>query len=205
MAKAKKNLGLIWIDAHPDCNTPETSPSGNIHGMPLAISHGFGHEELVKCLGFSPKLKPENVCIIGTKDMDPGEIEFIERLGIANFTIREISSRGISAVMDNVLEIVTGGTDGVYLSFDADVMDQAIAPGTGIITRGGLNYREVAYIMQYIGEHIDLCGMDIIEVNPLLDEKNITAELCVELALACMGVKYTDYEKKYLKENVECE
>ena len=201
IAKSNNNMGLIWLDAHPDCNTPETSPSSNIHGMPLAISLGYGPGPLVNCFGFSPKLRPENICIIGTKDIDKGEQEFINSQGIRNFTTFDIENMGIATVMKEVHEIM-GKTEGVYLSFDADVMDQKIAPGTGIMTKGGLNYREISYIMRFIGENIDLIGMDIIEVNPLLDKKNKTAELCVELTMACLGIKYTDYEKMYLKENV---
>jgi arginase len=200
-AKARGRIGLIWIDAHPDANTPETSPSGNVHGMPLAISLGHGMPELVNCLGFAPKVRPEDVCIVGAKDIDPEERKFLTRLGIRMFTTFDIENRGLARVMQEAVDVVSRGTNGVYVSFDADVMDKRVAPGTGITTRGGLTYREISFIMRSIGAGVDLIGFDVIEVNPLLDKANATAELCVELAMAMLGVKYTDYEKKYLAEN----
>jgi len=201
IAKASKRLGLLWIDAHPDANTPETSPSGNIHGMTVAISLGYGYDQLVNCFDFFPKLRPEDVCIVGAKDIDQEEKHFLEKNGVSFFSTFDIENIGISGVMKQAAEIVTKNTDAVYVSFDVDVMDMQLAPGTGIMTKGGLSYREICYIMEYIGNNIELSALDVIEVNPLLDVKNKTAELCVELVMSLLGVRYSDYEKKYLREN----
>ena len=202
-AKAVGRLGLLWIDAHPDANTPASSPSGNVHGMPLAIALGRGDPHLTECMGFSSKVRPENVCIVGAKDIDPGERTFLNDMGVACFTTFDIQDMGLAEVMRRAAKIVGQDTDGVYVSFDADVMDARLAPGTGITTRGGLTYREISYVMRAVAEHVGpkLAGLDIIEVNPLCDKQNRTAELCVELALAALGVKYTDYEQDYLAAN----
>jgi arginase len=147
-----ERLGVLWIDAHPDANTPATSPSGNIHGMPLAVSLGHGIPELVNCAGFAPKVRPEDVCIVGARDIDPGEAAFLRRLGIRHFTTYDIQNMGLHPVMDQALETVSRRTDAVYVSFDTDVIEGGVAPGTGIVTRGGLSYREISFLMQYIGQ-----------------------------------------------------
>jgi arginase len=201
VAKARGRLGLIWIDAHADSNTPETSPSGNIHGMPLAVSLGHGYPELVSCLGFSPKVRPEDVAIVGAKDVDPGELAFLKSQGVALYSTFDLDRLGLARVLDEAVSRVTAATDAVYVSFDADVMDARIAPGTGITTRGGLSYREIACLCATLGERVELAGLDVIEVNPLMDKRNQTAELCVELAMSLLGVKWTDYERKYLRAN----
>ncbi|WP_029898384.1 arginase [Desulfohalovibrio reitneri] len=201
LAKAKGRLGVIWIDAHADANTPETSPSGNVHGMPLAVSLGHGYPGLRDCLGFSPKLLPQDVVILGAKDVDPGELEFLRREGVKLYTTFDIENLGMARVVAEAIETVSRDTDAVYVSFDADVMDPKVAPGTGIMTKGGLTYREISYIMRAIGRDVELAGFDVIEVNPLMDKRNQTAELCVELAMGLLGVKYTDYEKTYLRQN----
>lgn len=200
-ASACERLGVLWIDAHPDANTPETSPSGNIHGMPLALSLGRGIPELVNCAGFAPKVRPEDVCIVGARDIDPGEAAFLRRQGVRHFTTYDIQNMGLHPVMDQALETVSRRTDAVYVSFDTDVIEGAVAPGTGIATRGGLSYREISYVMQYIGQNLEFAAMDVIEVNPLLDTRNQTAELAVELLMAALGSRYTDYEKTYLAKN----
>lgn len=200
-AKAAGRMGLLWIDAHPDANTPETSPSGNIHGMPLAVALGHGPRELVHCHGFAPKVLPQDVCIVGARDIDPGETLFLRRHGIRTFTTFDIANQGLHAVMEQAVDIVSRHTDAVYVSFDTDVIEGRTAPGTGIVTRGGLSYREISFIMHYVGKHLDVAAMDVIEVNPLLDTRNRTAELVVELLMAALGVKYTDYEKHYLVRN----
>lgn len=201
VAKARGRIGLVWIDAHADSNTPETSPSGNIHGMPLAVSLGHGHPELVSCLGFSPKVRPDDVAIVGAKDVDPGEQEFLRGLGVALYSTFDLDRLGLARVIDEAVERVTAHTDGVYVSFDADVMDASVAPGTGIATKGGLSYREIACLCATLGERVELVGLDVIEVNPLMDKRNRTAELCVELAMALLGARWTDYERKYLRAN----
>ena len=136
-AKNCKRLGMIWADCHPDANTPETSPTGNVHGMTVAISLGHGYPELVNCCGFSPKVRPEDVCIIGAKNIDPGEREFLTRLGVKMYTLADVERLGIVSVVDRALQIVTSNTDAVHVSFDIDVLDPLIAPGTGITSRGG--------------------------------------------------------------------
>mgnify|MGYP001575690336 CR=1 FL=1 len=201
VAKAHDSLGVLWIDAHPDSNTPETSPSGNIHGMPLAISLGHGYPDLVNCFGFAPKVKPENVCIVGAKDIDPGERAFLKKHGVSMFTTFDIQNMGMARVMEQAAEIVGSGTNGVYVSFDTDAIDKDVAPGTGIVTKGGLSYREITFVAQFIGANIKLAGLDLIEVNPLCDVRNITAELSVELAMSMLGASYSDYEKIYLAAN----
>jgi arginase len=201
LAKAYGRLGVIWIDAHPDSNTPETSPSGNVHGMPLATALGHGYPKLTNCLGFSPKVRYEDVCIVGAKDIDPEELAFLRKHDVCMFTTFDIQDMGIGPVIRQAVERVSRNTDAVYVSFDADAMDMKLAPGTGIMTRGGLDYREISYIMQYIGRNVQLAGVDMIEVNPLMDKRNATAELCVELMMSLLGVKYSDYEKNYLPDN----
>lgn len=193
--------GLLWIDAHPDANTPETTPSGNVHGMSVAISIGYGYKNLVNCAGFSPKLKPEDICIIGAKDIDLGERILLEKEGIRYFTIFDVERIGIANVMEEAAEIVTKNTESVHVSFDVDVLEMQIAPGSGIMAKGGLNYREITYIMEYIGQYIVMKSLDVIEVNPLLDVRNRTAELCVELVALALGSRYSEYEKVYLEEN----
>ena len=198
-AKACERLGLLWLDCHPDANTPETSPTGNVHGMTVAISLGFGHPKLVNCGGFSPKVSPEDVCIIGAKDIDPGEKEFLKRTGVRCYSTYDITRRGIVEVLDEAIESTLERCDAVHLSFDVDVLDPVIAPGTGILSRGGLSYREISYVMRTIGDRDVIRSCDIIEINPLLDTQNETAELAVELMLAALGGEYGEYERHYLK------
>ena len=197
-SKASQRLGLIWLDCHPDANTPETSPSGNVHGMTVAISLGYGPPELVQCSGSSPKVLPEDVCIIGAKDIDPGERKLLDDLGVRMYTLFDIQRLGIVQVMEEAIGIVTKKTDRVYVSFDLDVLDPLIAPGTGILSRGGLSYREISYIMQSLGQRDLIGSIDLIEVNPLLDIRNQTSELAVELLLSALGRSYGDYERYYL-------
>lgn len=200
-AAACERLGVLWLDAHPDANTPQTSPSGNIHGMPLAVSLGHGLPELVNCAGFAPKVRPEDVCIVGARDIDPGEAQFLRQHKIRHFTTYDIQNAGLHTVMEAALEAVSRRTDAVYVSFDTDVIEGAEAPGAGILSRGGLSYREISYVMQFIGQNLEFAAMDVIEVNPLLDERNKTAELAVELLMAALGVRYTEYERRYLADN----
>jgi len=196
-ANAEK-LGVIWLDCHPDANMPETSPSGNIHGMTVAISLGHGYSELVNCAGFTPKVLPEDICIVGAKDIDEGEETLLGKLGVRMFTLFDIEKAGITQIMDTILGDLTRRCDRIHVSFDIDVLDSLIAPGTGILSRGGLSYREISYVMESLGR-LDVVGsIDIIEINPLLDVRNQTAELAIELLLACLGGSYGDYERYYL-------
>lgn len=192
------SLGVIWLDYHPDANTPETSPSGNIHGMTVAISLGYGHSQLVNCGGFIPKIQPENICIIGAKDIDVEEREFLTRLGVKMFTLYDIEKKGIVRVFDEAWEHLSNTSEHIHVSLDVDVLDPVIAPGTGILSRGGISYREIMYIMETLGSLGRLRSLDVIEVNPLLDIKNQTAELAVELILSALGGSYGDYERNYL-------
>jgi arginase len=196
-SKKAKELGVIWLDFHPDANTPETSPSGNIHGMTVAISLGYGDPELVNCAGFKPKVLPANLCIIGAKDIDNAEKVFLDNLGVKMFSLFDIDRLGIYKVMEETLSRLQY-CDIVHLSFDVDVLDPLIAPGTGILSKGGLSYREALYIMETLGKSGIVSSIDIIEINPLLDIKNTTAELAVELLLSCLGGSFGDYERNYL-------
>ena len=198
-SKKAKRLGLLWLDYHPDANTPETSPSGNIHGMTVAISLGYGYPELVNCAGFSPKILPEDICMIGINDIDKGEKELLQKLGVKVFTLMDIERMGIVRVIEEALRIVTDHCDSVHVSFDIDVLDPLIAPGTGILSRGGLSYREISYVMNFLGKAGIVNSIDIIEINPLLDVKNITSELAVEMLIAALGGTFGDYERNYLK------
>jgi arginase len=141
------------------------------------------------------------VAIVGAKDVDPGELAFLKSQGVALYSTFDLDRLGLARVLDEAVSRVTAATDAVYVSFDADVMDARIAPGTGITTRGGLSYREIACLCATLGERVELAGLDVIEVNPLMDKRNQTAELCVELAMSLLGVKWTDYERKYLRAN----
>jgi arginase len=202
-AKNAGSLGLLWLDYHPDANTPETSPSGNVHGMTVAISLGYGYDQLVRCGGFSPKLPPRNICIVGAKDVDRGEREFLQRLGVKMFTLYDVEKQGIFRVIEEALNHLSTVADSIHVSLDVDVLDPVIAPGTGILSRGGLSYREIMYVMETLGGMDIVRSLDVIEVNPLLDIRNQTAELAVELILAALGGAFGDYERDYLGGNLK--
>ena len=183
----QSNIGLLWIDAHADMNTPETSPSGNVHGMPLAAILGFGVPELAELGGHGPKVKPENVAIIGIRALDEAEKEIVRRSGVHAYTMADIDRRGISSVLDAALSDVLTGTAGVHVSLDADGLDPEIAPGVGTPVRGGLSYRESHLAMEMVAESGKLVGFDLVEVNPIFDAHNVTAELGCELVLSAFG------------------
>ncbi len=180
-------LGLLWFDAHADMNTPETSPSGNIHGMPLSALLGFGAPELVNVAGFSPKLDPRFCAHIGARDVDQGERELIRRLGMRFITMREIDERGMSACMDEAISIASKASAGYCVTFDVDVMDPGDAPGSGTLVRGGLSYRESHLGMEKIAEAGGMLSLEVVEINTALDVNNRTAELGVELILSALG------------------
>lgn len=182
-----ENIGLIWIDAHADMNTPQTSPSGNIHGMPLACCIGHGPEELTNIYDFAPKVRPNNVAIIGLRDVDRTEVPHVRDAGISAFTMRDIDERGLRSVMTEAIERASDGTAGFHLSFDMDSIDPAEAPGVGTPVRGGLTYREAHLAMEILCDCDRLLGMEIVEVNPVLDKANQTAILGVELAMSALG------------------
>jgi arginase len=189
VAKHKKNLGVIWFDAHGDINTGETSPTGNIHGMPLAASLGFGHDKLTRIGGFAPKIKPENVVIIGARDLDPGERILLKELRIKVFTMHEIDRLGMARVMEEAVEHVSKGTDGVHLSLDLDGLDPHDAPGVGTPVIGGISYREGHLAMEILAEADILTSAEFVEVNPILDQQNKTANVAVALMSSAFGDK----------------
>ena len=185
--KQNETLGLIWFDAHADMNTPESTPSGNIHGMPLATLLGYGTPELTNVAGFAPKLDPQLCAHVGARDIDPGEREMIKKLGMRFFTMREIDERGMNSVMDDAIKIASRGTAGYGVTFDVDVLDPGDAPGSGTLVRGGLTYREAHLGMEKIAEAGGMRSLEIVEINTALDVNNKTAELGVELILSALG------------------
>ena len=182
-----KSLGLIWFDAHADMNTPETTPSGHIHGMPLAALLGYGAPELTNIGGFSPKLDPKLCAHVGARDIDPGERELIRKLGMRFFTMREIDERGMSACMDEAIAIASGGSGGYAVTFDVDALDPGDAPGSGTLVRGGLTYRESHLAMEKIAEAGGMISLEVVEINTALDVNHKTGELGVELILSGLG------------------
>lgn len=182
-----ETLGLIWFDAHADMNTPETSPTGNIHGMPLSALLGYGAPELTHLSGFAPKLDPRLCAHIGARDIDQGERELVRRLGMRFITMREIDERGMSACMDEAISIASKASAGYAVTFDVDVMDPGDAPGSGTLVRGGLSYRESHLAMEKIAEAGGMLSLEVVEINTALDVNNRTAELGVELILSALG------------------
>jgi arginase len=185
--KKKKRMGLLWIDAHADMNTPQTSPSGNVHGMPLACCIGLGPEELAKLLGFAPKVLPRNVALVGLRDVDILERPHVRGSGVRAFTMRDIDERGLRSVMVEAIGIVTDGTAGVHLSLDMDYVDPQYAPGVGTPVRGGATYREAHLAMEMICDSARMVSMEVVEVNPVIDEHNRTGDLAVELVTSGLG------------------
>ncbi|WP_026576970.1 arginase [Bacillus sp. UNC438CL73TsuS30] len=189
VAKHYKNLGVIWYDAHGDLNTAETSPTGNIHGMPLAASLGLGHPLLTELGGYSPKIKPENVVIIGARALDDGEKDLIKEIGIKVYTMHEIDRLGMTKVMEETISYLKENTDGVHLSLDLDGLDPSDAPGVGTPVMGGISYRESHLAMEMLEESKIITSAEFVEVNPILDEKNRTATCAVALMGSLFGEK----------------
>lgn len=185
--KAGKKIGVIWVDAHADMNTPETSPSGNIHGMPLACCVGQGPRELTHIYDYAPKVDPANVAVIGLRSVDSGEKRTVQGTGVHAFTMRDIDERGLRAVMQEALEVVNDGTEGFHLSFDMDSVDPHEAPGVGTPVKGGVTYREAHLAMETICDCDRMLGLEVVEVNPVIDERNRTAVLAVELVMSALG------------------
>jgi arginase len=182
-----EKIGLIWVDAHADMNTPETSPSGNVHGMPLACCIGQGPPELTHLFDFAPKVDPRNVAIIGLRDVDRTEVPQVREAGVTAYTMRDIDERGLRTVMLEAIEHASDGTAGFHVSFDMDSVDPREAPGVGTPVRGGLTYREAHLAMEVLCDCRNLTGMEVVEVNPVLDIANQTAILGVELVLSALG------------------
>lgn len=187
--RSKQRIGLLWIDAHSDINTPDSSPSGNVHGMPLGAIMGLFPGPLTDMYGFCPKVKPDNVVLVGIRDVDNVERENIRKAGVHAFTMRDIDERGMRAVMEEALRLVGRNTVGYHVSLDMDWIDPEDAPGVGTPVWGGATYREGHLAMEIIADHGRLLSFEIVEVNPVLDERNQTAELAVELALSAFGKK----------------
>ncbi|GGI18226.1 arginase [Gottfriedia solisilvae] len=188
VSKHYNNLGLIWFDAHGDLNTAETSPSGNIHGMSLAVSLGHGHDLLTKIGGYFPKVKPENVIIIGARDLDEGERAIIKELGIKVYTMHEVDKLGMTKVMEETIDHLKD-CDGVHLSLDLDGLDPIHVPGVGTPVSGGITYREGHLAMEMLSEADIITSIEFVEVNPILDEKNKTAIVAVALIGSLLGEK----------------
>ena len=182
-----QDIGLIWFDAHGDMNVPSTSPSGNIHGMPLAHLLGKGDEDLKNILGFSPKVKPENVALIGVRDLDAGERRIIRESGIHPFTMRDIDEDGMASVAASALEIVNEGTAGFHVSFDVDGCDPSVIPGSGTLVPGGVSFREAHLLLEYCADDGRMTSMEVVELNPFLDERNVSAKRALQLILSAMG------------------
>ena len=185
-AARNRRLGVIWIDAHGDFNTHETTPSGNIHGMPLAALAGLGDARLTQ-RGLGTVISPAHIAVVGARDLDPGERALLASAGVAVFSMDHIDRDGLYQVFRRALETVSRGTDGIYLSLDLDALDPLYAPGVGTLVPGGLTYREAHLACEMVAESNMLVGMDVVEVNPILDERNRTAALAVELILSALG------------------
>jgi arginase len=187
--KEKKQIGYLWLDAHGDMNTPDSSPSGNVHGMPLAAIMGYGAPELVDLLGFKPKAEPGNIVIVGARDLDAQERKIVKKSGIHVFTMRDIDERGMREVMADALKYAMDDTAGVAVSLDMDFVDPSDAPGVGTPVRGGVTYREAHLAMEMIADTESMVSLEVVEINPILDEHNRTALLGVELVLSGLGQK----------------
>ena len=183
----KKKIGVIWFDAHGDMNTPDSSNSGNVHGMPLAHVIGMGDEGLRNIGGFSPKVLTSNCVLFGVRDLDEREKKIIHGSGVRVFTMKEIDKNGISHAMDEAIEVASRGTAGIHVSFDIDACDPSVAPGVGTPKKGGLNYRETHLCLEMISDCGKLLAMDMVEINPIFDNRNHTAEFGSELILSAMG------------------
>jgi len=187
--KESKRIGLIWLDAHGDMNTPETSPSGNIHGMPLAAIMGSGPAELTGLAGFVPIVEPRSVSLVGIRDLDTKERRFAKESGVHVFTMRDIDERGMREVMAEALRFAGDDTAGIAVSLDMDFVDPADAPGVGTPVRGGVTYREAHLALEMIADTRSMVSFELVEVNPVIDLHNTTATLGVELVLSGLGKK----------------
>lgn len=182
-----RTIGLIWLDAHGDFNVPDTTPSGNIHGMVLSALAGYGDETLVGLDGYQPKVQPQNIALVGVRNLDPGERDLLLSTGAHVFTMHDIDRLGLPAVMELAIERVSARTQGIHLSLDLDVVDPLQAPGVGTPVRGGLNFRETHLAMEMLAESGQLISMDAVEVNPVLDDHNQTADLAAQFILSALG------------------
>ena len=182
-----EEMGLIWFDAHGDMNIPGVSPSGNIHGMPLAHLLGRGDPDLAGILGFSPKLNPDKVALIGIRDIDAGERKIIRESGIHVFTMRDIDEKGMAKVAREAIRVVTNGTGGFHMSFDVDGCDPSVIPGSGTLVHGGVRYREAHLLLEYCADSRHLTSMEVVELNPFMDHGNVSAERTLQLITSALG------------------
>ena len=182
-------MGVLWIDAHGDINTPDTSPSGNIHGMPLAVVLGYGPPELTSIGGPPPKVDPANVALVGIRSLDAGEKKRLKETGVQVHTMADIDRHGVHRVMKKAISQATDGTDFVHVSMDLDAVDPAVAPGVGTPVKGGLDYREAHLVMELIADSGVMSSLELVEVNPILDQHNASAEFAVELVQSAFGKK----------------
>lgn len=187
LARHSKDRGLIWFDAHADFNTHDTSPSGNIHGMPVSAMLGIGHPDLADFDQPGAKLPAENVAIIGLRDVDRKEADLLTESGVSYYTMRDIDERGMRRVVEDALEVAGKGRDGVHLSFDLDAVDPQWAPGTGTVVPGGLTYREAHLALEMLADSDRLTSLEFVEVNPLLDNQNQTGAFAVGLIASALG------------------
>ena len=187
--KQSKKIGCLWLDAHGDMNTPESSPSGNVHGMPLASLIGYGAPELVELLGYKPKVEPRNVAIVGVRDLDAKERRLVKDSGVHALTMRDIDERGMREVMSEALRFATDDTEGIAVSVDMDLIDPSDAPGVGTPVRGGITYREAHLAMEMIADSEATASLEVVEINPVIDLHNKTALLGVEMVLSALGKK----------------
>ncbi|OEE67094.1 arginase [Enterovibrio norvegicus FF-33] len=182
-----QNIGLVWFDAHADMNIPGISPSGNVHGMPLSHLLGYGDKDFTSILSANPKIKPENVALVGVRDIDAKERELIKESGVKVYSMRDIDELGMSKVSDEIIEIVTKDTVGFHVSFDVDGCDPEFIPGSGTLVPGGVTYREAHLLLEKLAETNLITSVDLVELNPFLDQKNVSAERAVALMLSAFG------------------
>ncbi|MFL7008974.1 arginase [Enterovibrio norvegicus] len=182
-----QNIGLVWFDAHADMNIPGISPSGNVHGMPLSHLMGYGDKDFTGILSANPKIKPENVALVGVRDIDDKEKELIRESGVHLFSMRDIDEMGMNKVSDEIIKIVTKDTVGFHVSFDVDGCDPEVIPGSGTLVPGGVTYREAHLLLEKCAETNLITSLDLVELNPFLDKGNISAERAVSLILSAFG------------------
>lgn len=187
LAKSGKKLGVIWIDAHADMNTPGSSRTGNVHGMPLAHLLGHGDADMANAGGIKPAVEPQNVALVGLRDVDEAEREHIAAWKVHAFSMRELDERGVRAVVSDAIERISKSTDALWVSFDLDVVDPAVAPGVGTAVPGGMTLREAHLAMELLADTGRIVGVDLVEVNPVLDTQNSTAEIGAQLVLSAFG------------------
>ena len=187
--KESKRIGLIWLDAHGDMNTPESSPSGNVHGMPLASIMGYGPPELTELAGIKPMVEPRSIALVGVRDLDSKERRLVKDSGVHVFTMRDIDERGMREVMSEALRFTTDDTAGIAVSLDMDFVDPSDAPGVGTPVRGGVTYREAHLALEMIADSRAMVSFELVEINPVIDLHNTTATLGVELVLSGLGKK----------------